>query len=166
MKQTKEAVNQQLTIDTAQVGAFVAAFLVPNYNDGQQLAIVDEGVLKYLKSLLPKANVNEIVEELINRIKEHRYSANSTEHLKNVVNECQDFVAFHTSINLMKKYFDPNVKVERAEPFNATPREMTITEMIEHYNVMSEELAKLDVKIKAHPDYPTKQSVEVVESPR
>jgi hypothetical protein len=60
-KDKTQAVSQQLSVLTAQIGNNVASYLVPNYNDGQKLAIIDEGVLKYLKDLLPKANPGKLL---------------------------------------------------------------------------------------------------------
>ena len=156
MKTTnKEAVNQQLQVLTAQIGKHVASYLVPNYNDGQKLAIVDEGVLKYLKSLLPYASAEKIVSTFIYELQNLlNLDLASEKLLIRAVTEAKEFVAFQESINLMKRYFDPTVTVIRDEPFNAEPRELTITEMIAERNIMAEALAKYDDAINKHPDYP------------
>ena len=157
--QTKEAVNQQqsMVVETAQLADQIATFLVPNYNDGQKLAIVDEGVLKYLKNLLPKADAFTIISEFIGELNDAKRLEIGK--LDAAVKCAKDFVAFHETINLMKRYFQPGITIAYKEPFNAAPRPLTITEMCEKYNRMTEELALLDAEIKAHAD---NQPVEVV----
>ena len=167
-KQTSpEAVNQQqLSVMTALVGKEIASYLVPNYNEGQKLAIIDEGVLKYLKELLPKATAETIIRQLYDELYDIRFS-DKGDKLELAVKSCKDFIAFHESINLLKKYFDPTMKIEYEEPFNQPVRELTISEMVEQYNTMAGMLAQLDAQIKAHPEYkgeaqPVVEVVEVV----
>jgi hypothetical protein len=170
MFKNKQAVNQQqdnnLNVQTVQIGKLVASFLVPDYNEGQKLSVIDEGVLKYLKSLLPKASVNDILDTFVAQIEAARLSDyNSEERLQHAVDAAKDFVAFHTSVNLLKQYFDPKTTVVREEPFNAEPRELTITEMIAKFNEMTEEWDRYKAKVESHPDYPKSQP-QVIKSPQ
>lgn len=126
MEQVQEAVNQQqdnsLSVQTVQIGKHIASFLVPDYNEGQKLSVIDDGVLKYMKDLLPRADGREIVKDLIGNLSQ-LLDKKTIGHVivKDAVSECKDFVAFHTSINLLKEYFDPKVTVVRQSPFNVEP---------------------------------------------
>lgn len=156
--------NQSLTVKSVMVNAKQSAvFLVPDMTEGQKLAVVDEGVLKYLKSLLPKANGQEIVSELTDRLRSlvNSYKLTPHEMLESAVKECQDFVAFHTTVNLLKTYFDPKTTVEVEKPFNVEeePRELTITELALKRNDLSQELADIDDKIYK---YNQQQEPEIV----
>lgn len=162
---TKEAVAQQLSVMTALIGTQTASYLVPNYNDGQKLAIVDEGVLKFLKSLLPKASTSEIIRDLIDRLEHIKYNGD----LQLAVNECKDFVAFHETVNLMKRYFDPNTKVEYEEPFNQEPKPLTFVELLREREKLEEMAKALDKEIAEHPDRPqpiVQEKVVVVDKRR
>lgn len=154
----KQKFANKMTVKTAQLDNQIAAFLVPDYNDGQKLAIVDEGVLEYLKSLLSTARTRDII--MAFRMKLEK--AGEENDLKMAVEMAQQFVAFHKSVNLLDDYFDVSISKHIEEPFNVT-RELTITEMIDKLNQMTEELAKYKTEVENHPDYP---KPEVVKSPR
>lgn len=143
--------NQSLTVKSVMVNAKQSAvFLVPDMTEGQKLAVVDEGVLKFLKSLLPSASSYDIVSNLINRLDDVRRGKDM---LENAVKECQDFVAFHTTVNLLKTYFDPKTTVEVEKPFNQTPEPPTLEEMIKERDEMSSYLDGLEKAIIDHPNY-------------
>lgn len=158
----KEAVNQpeskQFSIMTAQVGKQIANYLVPNYNEGQTLAIVDEEVLKYLTELLPTATTYHITSTLIDKLKDARN--NSDNILEDIVGICKNFVAFHETVNLLRKYFDPNVKVEREQPFNVTPDAMSLDDLLQYRNVTIDELKDIDNRIFSHKDYKAPEPVQ------
>jgi hypothetical protein len=161
MKKTEtQAVSQQLSVLTAQIGTNVASYLVPDYNEGQKLAIIDEGLLKYLKDLLPTSSPYEIINNFISRMKDIR---NTPCTLEAAVKECKDFVAFHEGINLMKRYFDPKTVVTREEPFNLPARELTISEKVDQRNALVEQLAKLDAEINEWNMAQLKSEPEIVQ---
>ena len=146
MSTIKQAVSQQeetVIVETAQLADQVATFLVPNYNEGQKLAIVDEGVLKYLKSLLPKARTSEIIDQLIGKLKELRYKEGS-DSLQLAVNEAKDFVAFHESINLLNRYFNPGNTIAYKEPFNKEPKPLTLEQLVARRHELEDEMSKVD----------------------
>jgi len=145
MKYTTKATteNKTMTVRTAQVAKQIASFLVPDLNEGQKLAIVDEGVLRYLTALLPKAPQHEIVDQFIQKLIKIQGEFNS---LQLAVDTSREFVAFHESVNLLRTYFDPKIKIEVEEPFNVV-REMTITEKALRINVLQEEINKLSKEI-------------------
>ena len=147
MKQTNE-----MTVQTAQLNDQVAAFLVPNYNDGQKLAIVDEGVLKYLRALLPKASSSDIILKFIDRLRDAMRNPD-VDTLEQSVKEAKDYVAFHESINLLKRYFDPNAKITYDEPFNIASKPLTVNEMMEKGHKLADELNALTQQITNHPDW-------------
>lgn len=134
--------NKEMTVQTVQIGKQQASFLVPDYNDGQKLAVIDEGVLKYLRRLLPKASIADIIQDFINE----QTMAQRHNSLDDSVKSAKEYIAFQTSINLLKKYFDPNAKVIMQEPFNVT-RELTITEKSLRLNELREEVIRLDKEI-------------------
>lgn len=142
MKQVKQAVSQQqdntLSVESVLIGKHVASFLIPDYNEGQKLAVIDEGVLKYLKNLLPKANPWEIINNFINRL---LVIASSPCTLEAAVAEAKDFVAFHESVNLMKKYFDPNMVVIMEKPFNIAEPEPSIDSLVHEWSIMEAKIA-------------------------
>ena len=159
LKQTKEAVNQQqannLNIQTVQIGKFLASFLVPDYNEGQKLSVIDDGVLKYLRALLPIASCRIIVKSLkenITNLLEDYHDDDTL--LAYAVDECKNFVAFHTSINLLKQYFDPKVTVIREEPFNVEPpkpkeiNDMTVDELNELKSQLFNQIGELKTNLE------------------
>ena len=141
MSTNKQAVNSKqdntLNVQTVLVGKHTASFLVPDYNEGQKLSVIDEGVLKYLKALLPKANTYEIIDNFIERMQDIRKSPCT---LEAAVAEAKDFVAFHESVNLMERYFDPKVDVKYDEPFNVEKPEPTAKELFEEWVKMGDVL--------------------------
>jgi hypothetical protein len=72
-----------------------------------ELAIVHLDVLQKLASLLPSASVSEIRSNLISDIR------NSYE-LKDIVERCKKFVAFHETVNLITEY-NPEVMPSEAD---------------------------------------------------
>lgn len=138
--------DSSLSVKTAQVGNQIAAFLVPDYMDGQKLAIVDEGVLKFLKSLLPKADFFTIKDQFIEELRD-------LHNLEDLVKHTKSFVAFHETVNLLRKYFDPNIKVTTEKPFNKEPEPLTLDEMFLKRELLEKEAKELDEMINAHPDY-------------
>jgi len=145
MKYTK-SVENKMTVETAQLDNQVASFLVGDYNEGQKLAIVDEGVLKYLTSLLPKASTYDIIRRLKDNL-----DLNSS--LEKAVKEAREFVAFHETVNLLRVYFNPKAEIAFNEPFNVV-RELTITEKSLRLNELREEGMRLEKEID---DYNKKQ---------
>lgn len=162
----KKQTNQDNSLTVKTVGLNPkqsAAFLVPDYMEGQQLAVVDEGVLKYLKSLLPKANAYEIIDEFIKRMEIVR---NHPCTLGAAVKEAKDFVAFHETVNLLNVYFNPQTKVIREKPFNIE-MELTLDELVDKKNQAIQMVADLEALIQSHPDWmKPKQEVVVVDTPR
>lgn len=142
MAQTKQAVKQQqdntLNVQTVLINKKQSSFLVPDFTENQKLAVVDEGVLKYLKELLPKANAYEIINNFIERMEKIR---NYPCTLKVAVQEAKDFVAFHETVNLMDKYFNPNVTVTLDEPFNVEKPAPTIDELILEWSKLEGRIA-------------------------
>lgn len=137
----KQAVSQQkdnsLSVQTVIIGKKQASFLVPDLSDDQKLAVIDEEVLEFLKSLLPTANDYEIINNFITKMERIR---NTPCTLEAAVAAAKHFVTFHESVNLMEKYFDPKVTVVMEEPFNVVKPEKTIDEKIA-------ELEKLEANI-------------------
>jgi hypothetical protein len=132
------------------IGKQIAAFLIPDYNADQKLAVVDEGVLKYLKSLLPKANAWEIIDGFIKRMEA---IANKPCTLEAAVAEAKDFVTFHETVNLMKRYFDPSVKVTMEDPFNVEKPAPTIDEKIEMWEALEASIiGEIGVSIHEYKD--------------
>lgn len=160
LKQGKQAVNQQqdnnLNVQTVQIGKHVASFLVPDYNDGQKLSVIDDGVLKHLKNLLPKASSYDIVKNFRDEINTllHGEMPGTENLLEDAVKLAKDFVAFHTSINLIKQYFDPKVTVIREEPFNVEPpkpkeiNDMTVDELNELKSQLFNQIGELKTNLK------------------
>jgi len=64
----------------------------------RQLALVDLEVLHRLTALLPKADLYEIKRDLIEKI-------SSTRSVEDVVLACEEFTAFHKSVNLIQEVF-------------------------------------------------------------
>ena len=142
MNKTKEAVNQQeqdnnLSVQAVKIGKNIAAFLIPDYNEGQKLVVIDEGVLKYLKSLLPTASTFDIINNFISSMKD---ILDDPYTLEAAVAEAKHFVAFHESVNLMKRYFDPKVKVTMETPFNVEKPEPTIDEKIAEWEKLEADI--------------------------
>lgn len=153
--------TKNMTVKTVQVGKQVASFLVPDYNEGQKLAIVDEGVLKYLRALLPKSSAYDIIQKFIDNLN----VAKVDQSLDDAVNEAKDFVAFQKSINLLREYFDPKVKVEMEAPFNVV-RELTITEKSMKLNDLMEEVRKLQAEIDEYNEAEKKrEAMPIFKSP-
>lgn len=114
MTTQKEAVNQQqdngLNVQTIKINdKQSAALLVPEFQEDQKLAIVDEEVLNYLVNLLPEADTSEIVNKLITKLQR-----NGMRDLKVAVKISYDFVVFHKTVNLMERYFEQ--QKEKLEP--------------------------------------------------
>lgn len=140
-----QAVNQQkdnnLNVQTVLIGKLTASFLVPDYNDGQVLAVIDEGVLKYLKSLLDYASADEIIDGFVHGLEVARlWKGSNKEKLALAVKCCKDFVAFHEGVNLMDKYFNPITVVTREEPFNVEKPTPTVEEMFMEWAKMGDDL--------------------------
>jgi len=156
-KTSKEAVNQpnptQLSILTALVGKETASFLVPDYNEGRQLSIVDDSVLKYLTELLPKADVRTIINNLRDMLYDIANKNVNEDRLAQAVAACGEFVAFHESVNLIKRYFDASVTVTREKPFNLKPDDLTYEELLEMRNKAVDSLHALDQTIFDHPNH-------------
>ena len=72
-----------------------------------ELAIVHLDVLQKLASLLPSASVGDIRSNLVSDIR------NSYD-LKEMVERCKEFVAFHETVNLITTY-DPEVMPSEAD---------------------------------------------------
>lgn len=172
---SKEAVNQptptELSVLTAIIGKDTASFLVPDYNEGRQLSIVDDSVLKYLTGLLPKADVRTIINNLRDVLYDIANKNVNEDRLAQAVHECKDFVAFHESVNLIKRYFDPSVTVTREKPFNITPEEMSLEDLLADRNKWVEGLKQLDQLIFDHPEHkkeelkePSYESLKEMES--
>lgn len=69
----------------------------PNLNEGQELAVVDVEVLKYLVGLLPQAKISVIINE---------FSIKAGE-VKNVQGWCellQSELSFHMSVNMLQQH--------------------------------------------------------------
>jgi len=151
MQKTQQAVNQQdgtVNIKSAQLGKQIAAFLVPDYMEGQKLAIVDESVLDYLTKLLPTASYDEIKHAFIQDCRD-------MDNLDALVLHAKRFVAFHETCNLLKYYFDKNAKVVMEEPFNKAPEPpklLTLQEMELKLELMHKEAEELMGDITNHPD--------------
>lgn len=153
MAQTKQAVKQQqtdntLTVKTVMVNEKLSAsFLVPDYNEGQILAVVDENVLNILRKLLPSADIAEIMHQFHEQT-EKVYS------LDQWVALLRKELAFHQTVNLMRQYFDPKVVVTKEHPFNIEPKPLTFEEMKLRYESMITEMDMLQTMIKEHADNP------------
>lgn len=96
-----------------------ASFLVPDLMEGQQLAVVDENVLQFLTSLLPEANYWDITARFTSKCKEQS-------DLKSLVACAKNFVAFHETVNLLDRFFDPNAEVTR----DVVEKEKSIEELM------------------------------------
>jgi len=81
--------------------------LLPNL-DSQEIAVVDFGVLQRLAMLLPKANIWDIKDNFISRIKH-------TDTMEEFVRELEEELTFQTSVNLIttigKEDIHPEPKV-------------------------------------------------------
>lgn len=150
MEKTKQAVDQQeVTVKTVQLqGKESSSFLVPDLQEGQILAVVDEGVLEFLTSLLPKANVWDIITKFVRRMDEIK---NDPCTLDAAVDEAKRFVTFHTSVNLLRRYFDPKTLIYKEKPFNVV-EELTITEKSLKINEMKEQIMKWELEIDKYND--------------
>ncbi len=89
--------------------------LVPDHN--RRLAIVDFDVLNRLTSYLPTSDHFVMKRNLRDRIM-------NTENLEELVSECEEFVAFHRSVNLIQEVYtelESHKDGEEVEPEEAEP---------------------------------------------
>ncbi len=83
--------------------------------DSKDLGIVHISTIKRLAALLPKANPKEIVGELIDRLSGMRDPSSC---LAEAIAECNEFTAFHETVNLIREY--------KPEPAVCQPQENII----------------------------------------
>lgn len=78
--------------------------------DSKDKAIVHLSVLKKLTKLLPLASEREIINELIDELHRCSYAEGAYPKgtaLKQAIETCNEFTAFHVTVNLIEHY-DPN----------------------------------------------------------
>ena len=89
--------------------------------DSKELAIVHLSTIKKLASLLPKASEAEIIQELRERLANSVYQAEALnrkgESLKDAIEVCNEFTAFHETVNLIEKY-DPDIALKGVDAQN------------------------------------------------
>lgn len=167
IKQTKVAteatkVDNSLSVKTVGINSKQSApFLVPELNEGQKLAVVDEGVLKYLTDLLPTASFEEIKHEFIEKIRD-------TYTLKKMLVAIRETLVFHETCNVLERYFDPKTTVTLEAPFNVPKPEPTLLERAITWCSERDELARLTGElgydsIQDYAEHTTKPDVQPVE---
>ncbi len=118
--------NQKSTLSVKTValnGKESASFLVPDLQENQKLAVVDEKVLNYLTDLLPTADFYSIRRQF-------RDVIDGCGTLKELVKEAKEFVTFHESVNLLERFFDPKTEIVREEPLNVAQQPKPIEELM------------------------------------
>lgn len=126
--------NNKLSVATMQLNdKQTAPFLVPDVQEIQELAIVDSGVLKYLTKLLPTASFSEIKHDFIERLRDCL-------ELEALVVESSQFVVFHETCNLLKRFFDPKTEVVLEDPKNIV-KELTLNDKILMWENLGADLA-------------------------
>lgn len=140
MENKQQAVSQQeVTVKTVQLqGKESSAFLVPDLQEGQVLAVVDEEVLRFLTELLPTASTREIIDAFIEKLRVIKARNDGMGDLKEAVAVAKHFVSFHTTVNLLDRYFDPKSTVVKEKPFNVA---MTLDELVDKWQELEAQIA-------------------------
>ena len=87
------------------VNGFQVMDLTPDMN--RALALVDLEVLIKLSSYLGKASINNIKHDLIDELRTVSPSTGDKDALQKLVWICDEFVAFHKTVNLIKEINHP-----------------------------------------------------------
>lgn len=85
-------------IVTVKVDGIDTPVLVANMNEGQRLALVDQGVLEHLISLLPKISLADMKQKFIQRVVETSGVEEFTELL-------YDELAFRVSVDIIRNFY-------------------------------------------------------------